>query len=66
MTLRLSEEKEHALERMAETLRTSKNLAAAEAIAIAAPRPSHPAFVADSMARQLSRYSDLMTRLAGA
>ncbi len=66
MTLRLSEEKEHALERMAETLRTSKNLAAAEAIAIAAPRPSHPEFVAESMARQLSRYSDLMTRLAGA
>jgi predicted transcriptional regulator len=66
MTLRLSEDKEHALERMAETLHLSKNLAAAEAIAIAAPRPSHPDLVAESMHRQLSRYADLMTRLAGA
>ncbi len=66
MTLRLSEEKEIALERMAETLHLSKNMAAAEAIAMAAPRPNHPDLVADSMRRQLSRYADLMTRLASA
>jgi predicted transcriptional regulator len=66
MTLRLSEEKEVALELLAETLHLSKNMAAAEAITLAAPRPNHPAFVADSMRRQLSRYADLMTRLASA
>jgi hypothetical protein len=66
MTLRLSEEKERSLERMAESLRMSKNLAAAEAIAMAAPGPSHPDEIADSMRRQLSRYADLMTRLANA
>ncbi|WP_286279153.1 CopG family transcriptional regulator [Naasia aerilata] len=66
MTLRLSEERERTLEQLAETLRISKNSAAAEAIILAAPRPNHEQFVADSMARQLSRYADLMTRLANA
>jgi predicted transcriptional regulator len=66
MTLRLSEERERTLEQLAETLRISKNSAAAEAISLAAPRPNHEEFVADSMARQLSRYADLMTRLAHA
>ena len=66
MTLRLSEEKDRALERMAESLHLSKNMAAAEAIVIAAPRPNHPQYVAASMTRQLSRYADLMTRLANA
>jgi predicted transcriptional regulator len=66
MTLRLSEEKDRALERMADSLHISKNLAAAEAITLAAPRPSHPDFVEASMRRQLSRYADLMTRLANA
>jgi predicted transcriptional regulator len=66
MTLRLSEEKERTLERMAESLHLSKNMAAAEAITLAAPRPNHPEFVADSMRRHLSRYADLMTRLANA
>jgi predicted transcriptional regulator len=66
MTLRLSEERERTLERIAETLHISKNSAAAEAIELAAPRPNHPQFVADSMGRQLSRYADLMLRLSNA
>ena len=66
MTLRLSEERDRLLESLADQLRVSKNVAAAEAIEVAAPRPSHPDFVAESMARQLVRYSDLMARLANA
>src|SRR3954447_20843532 len=66
MTLRLSEERERTLERIAETLHLSKNSAAAEAIERAAPRPNHPEFVAESMSRQLSRYADLMLRLESA
>ncbi len=66
MTLRLTEERERLLEALAEFLQVSKNGAAAQAIELAAPRPSHPDFVAGSTARQLSRYADLMTRLASA
>lgn len=66
MTLRLSEERERLLEELAATLHLSKNSAAAAAIELAAPRPNHPEFVTESTARQLSRYADLMTRLADA
>ncbi|MCU1569986.1 MAG: hypothetical protein JWR33_727 [Naasia sp.] len=66
MTLRLSEERERLLEDLAEKLQLSKNSAASAAIELAAPRPSHPEFVAASTARQLVRYADLMTRLANA
>jgi len=64
MTLRLTEERDRLLETLADSLHVSKNSAAAQAIEIAAPRPSHPDFVAASTARQLGRYADLMTRLA--
>jgi predicted transcriptional regulator len=66
MTLRLSDEREQLLESLAADLHLSKNLAAAEAIGVAAPRPSHPEFVAASTARLLVRYSDLMARLSHA
>jgi predicted transcriptional regulator len=66
LTLRLSAEGERTLGRMAETLHLSKNAAIAQAIEYAAPRPSHPDFIAESAARQLSRYSDLMDRLSRA
>lgn len=66
MTLRLSEERDQLLESLAEQLKMSKNLAAAEAIEVAAPRPSHPAAVAASTERLLVRYADLMARLANA
>ena len=66
MTLRLTEEREQLLNTLAATLQLSKNSAAAAAIELAAPRPNHLDFVAASTARQLSRYADLMTRLASA
>lgn len=66
MTLRLSAEKDRTLERMAESLKMSKNLAAAEAIVLAAPRPNHPHVVATTTDRLLVRYADLMARLAQA
>jgi predicted transcriptional regulator len=66
MTLRLSEERDQLLESLAEQLNMSKNLAAAEAIEVAAPRPSHPEAVAASVERLLVRYAELMARLANA
>jgi predicted transcriptional regulator len=64
LTLRLSEEGDRTLARMAEALHVSKNTAIAQAIDRAAPRPSHPDFVAAATARQLVRYADLMDRLS--
>jgi predicted transcriptional regulator len=66
MTLRLTDERDRMLESLAEQLHMSKNLAAAEAIEVAAPRPSHPDQVAASTDRLLLRYADLMARLANA
>lgn len=64
LTVRLSEERERTLDRMAESLHLSKNAAVGQAIEMAAPRSSHPEFVASSAHRQLSRYADLMDRLS--
>ncbi|BDI21653.1 CopG family transcriptional regulator [Herbiconiux sp. L3-i23] len=66
MTLRLSDERDQRLQDLATQLRVSKNLAAAEAIEIAAPWPSHPELVRASLERQLTRYADLIDRLAHA
>lgn len=63
MTLRLSAEEDQTLTRLAREFRTSKNSAAAAAIDLAAPRPSHPEFVAITTRRLLDRYAELMTRL---
>ena len=66
MTLRLSDEKDRTLERMAEAFKMSKNHAAAAAIDIAAHRPSHPDIVPAATRRLLVRYADLMERLSQA
>lgn len=65
-TLRLSDEKEHALQQLAETLRLAGRAAPGELAEPALPAADHSALVADSMRRQLSRYADLMTRLSDA
>lgn len=66
MTLRLSPSEDETLARLAKSFRTSKNLAAAAAIDLAAPKADHADFVRSSMERLLQRYSGLMTRLADA
>ena len=66
MTLRLTPDEDRVLAELAKALRTSKNGAAAKAIDLAAPRPSHPTFVAASTRRLLGEYADLMSRLAEA
>ena len=64
MTLRLSPAEDETLGRLARSFNTSKNLAAAAAIDLAAPRTSHPEMVEAATSRLLARYSDLMARLA--
>lgn len=64
MTLRLSPSEDETLARLARTFRTSKNLAAATAIDLAAPKVDHTDFVRDSTARLMTRYSALLDRLA--
>jgi len=66
MTLRLTPDEDRVLAELARTFRTSKNSAAAKAIDLAVPRPSHPAFVAASTRRLLGEYADVMSRLAEA
>ena len=66
MTLRLTADEDRTLAELARAFRTSKNGAAAKAIEAAAPRPSHPEFVAASTGRLLHRYADVMSRLAEA
>lgn len=66
MTLRLTADEDRTLEQLARSFNSSKNSAAAAAIDLAAPRASHPAFVADRTARLLDRYAGLMARLAEA
>jgi predicted transcriptional regulator len=66
MTLRLTPDEDRLLADLAKTLRTSKNGAAAKAIDLAVPRPSHPSFVAASARRLLDEYAHLMSRLAEA
>lgn len=66
MTLRLSPSEDETLARLAKTFRTSKNLAAATAIDLAAPKADHTEFVHDTTARLLKRYASLMERLAEA
>lgn len=64
MTLRLSEEQDRMLERLAAELGVSKNLAAAQAIVLAAPWPDHIEVVAAAMPRLREHYGDLIVRLA--
>lgn len=66
MTLRLTAGEHRTLAELARAFRTSKNLAAARAIDLAAPRPSHPEFVAASTGRLLDRYAGVLSRLAEA
>lgn len=66
MTLRLSPSEDQTLTRLAREFRTSKNLAAAAAIELAAPREDHPAFVEAATMRLLERYSSILERLAAA
>jgi predicted transcriptional regulator len=66
MTLRLTADEDRTLAELARAFRTSKNGAAARAIDLAAPRPSHPDFVAASTRRLLHRYAGVMSRLAEA
>lgn len=66
MTLRLSPTEDESLTRLARSLRLSKNLAAATAIDLVAPKRNHTEFVAASTDRLLTRYSALFTRLAEA
>ena len=66
MTLRLTADEDRTLEELARSFRSSKNSVAVTAIGAAAPRPSHPEFVADRTARLLDRYADLLGRLAEA
>lgn len=64
MTLRLSPTEDESLTRLARSFRLSKNLAAAAAIDLAAPKPDHTDFVRESTERLLGRYDDLMRRLS--
>ncbi|MFD1720857.1 CopG family transcriptional regulator [Amnibacterium endophyticum] len=66
MTLRLSPAEDETLARLARSFRTSKNLAAAAAIDLAAPKPDHTEFVRESTGRLLEQYSALFGRLAEA
>ena len=66
MTLRLSPTEDESLARLARTFRTSKNLAAAKAIDLAAPKPDHAEFVAAATRRLIVRYSAVLQRLAEA
>ena len=66
MTLRLSPMEDEGLARLARSFRMSKNMAAAAAIDLAAPRPDHTEFVRAATARLLDRHAGLMTRLAEA
>lgn len=66
MTLRLSPTEDEALTRLARSFRTSKNLAAATAIDLLAPREDHADFVRTSTQGLLHRYDSLMQRLAEA
>jgi predicted transcriptional regulator len=64
MTLRLSPTEDESLTRLARSFRTSKNLAAAKAIDIVAPKPDHTEFVRDATERLVARYSLVLARLA--
>lgn len=64
MTLRLSPTEDEALTRLARSFRTSKNLAAAKAIDVLAPRENHAEFVRSATERLMGRYDGLMRRLA--
>lgn len=64
MTLRLSPIEDESLARLARAFRTSKNLAAAAAIDLAAPKPDHAEFVAAATNRLMTRYSTVLNRLA--
>ncbi len=66
MTLRLTADEDRTLAELAKAFRTSKNGAAARAIDLAAPRASHPDFVAASTRRLLDRYAGVMSRLSEA
>lgn len=66
MTLRLSPTEDETLAGLARSFRMSKNMAAAAAIDLAVPRPSHPEFVREATGRLLARYSRLFERLAEA
>ena len=66
MTLRLSPAEDETLTRLAKSFNTSKNLAAATAIDLAAAAPDHVDFVRHSTNVLLDRYSALMSRLAEA
>ena len=63
MTLRLSPTEDESLNRLAQSLRLSKNHAAAAAIDRLAPKRNHSDFVAASTERLLNRYSALFARL---
>jgi hypothetical protein len=64
MTLRLTEEQDRLLERLAADRGVSKNLAAAVAIELAAPAADNTEAVAAVIARLRTRDSSLLARLA--
>jgi hypothetical protein len=66
MTLRLSPTEDETLARLARSFRMSKNLAAATAIDLVAPKPDHAEFVQAATQRLLDRYSTVLGRLAEA
>lgn len=66
MTLRLTPDEDESLTRLAQSFRMSKNLAAATAIDIVAPKRDHTDFVRESTGKLLQRYSTLIDRLAAA
>lgn len=66
MTLRLSPTEDETLARLARQFRMSKNQAAAQAIDLAAPKRDHAEFVQRTTTRLMTKYSNLLERLAEA
>ncbi len=66
MTLRLTADEDENLTRLAKRFHMSKNLAAATAIDLVAPKADHSEFVEQTTGRLLERYSALFSRLAEA
>ena len=64
MTLRLTDEQDHALTLLAEADGISKHEAACRAIVDAAARRTHEARVRELSAQGRSRYADLLDRLS--
>jgi hypothetical protein len=64
MTLRLTEEQDRLLERLAADLGLSKNHAAAAAIELATPAADHSETIASSLERLHLRDGSLLARLA--